>query len=199
MVLSGAGVGGGSLVYANTLYEPLPAFYADPQWAHITDWAAELAPYYDQARRMLGVVPNPTMTPADAVMQAVAEEMGVGDTFHTAPVGVYFGPPGTEPGTEAPDPFFGGAGPARRTCIECGACMTGCRHGAKNTLLKNYLYLAEQAGATVVPLTTVTAIRPDGAGYLVETRPTGSWGRGPKRHKGHRQAYRASQVVLAAA
>ena len=195
MVLSGAGVGGGSLVYANTLYEPLPAFYADPQWAHITDWAAELAPYYDQARRMLGVVPNPTMTPADAVMQAVAEEMGVGDTFHTAPVGVYFGPPGTAPGSEAPDPFFGGAGPPRRTCIECGACMTGCRHGAKNTLLKNYLYLAEQAGATVVPLTTVVAIRPDASGYLIETRPTGSWGRD---HKGHGEAYRASQVVLAA-
>ena len=195
MVLSGAGVGGGSLVYANTLYEPLPAFYADPQWAHITDWAAELAPYYDQARRMLGVVPNPTMTPADVVMQAVAEEMGVGDTFHTAPVGVYFGPPGTEPGTEAPDPFFGGAGPARRTCIQCGACMTGCRHGAKNTLLKNYLYLAEQAGATVVPLTTVVAIRPGASGYLIETRPTGSWGRD---HKGHGEAYRASQVVLAA-
>jgi cholesterol oxidase len=192
MVLSGAGVGGGSLVYANTLYEPLPAFYADRQWAHITDWATELAPYYDQARRMLGVVPNPTMTPADVVMQAVAEEMGVGDTFHTAPVGVYFGPPGTAPGTEAPDPFFGGAGPARRTCIECGACMTGCRHGAKNTLLKNYLYLAERAGATVVPLTTVVAIRPAGDGYVVEARPTGRWGRG------NEQAYRASQVVLAA-
>ena len=194
MVLSGAGVGGGSLVYANTLYEPLPPFYADPQWAHITDWANELGPYYDQARRMLGVVANPTMTPADEVMLAVAEEMGVGGTFHTAPVGVYFGPPGTQPGTESEDPFFGGTGPARRSCIECGACMTGCRHGAKNTLLKNYLYLAERAGATVVPLTTVTAIRPDAAnaGYAVETQRTGSWGRGDT------EIYRAPQVVLAA-
>ncbi|HEY4937747.1 MAG TPA: FAD-dependent oxidoreductase, partial [Actinomycetota bacterium] len=192
MVLSGAGVGGGSLVYANTLYEPLPAFYADPQWAHITDWAAELAPYYDQARRMLGVVPNPTMTPADEVMRAVAEEMGVGDTFHTAPVGVYFGPPGTAPGTETDDPFSGGAGPARRTCIECGECMTGCRHGAKNTLLKNYLYLAEQAGATVAPLTTVTAVRPDESGYLIETQATGTSTRTKK------QTYRVPQVVLAA-
>src|SRR6476660_8642327 len=110
VILAGAGVGGGSLNYANTLYEPPQPFYEDPQWAHITDWRDELAPFYDQAKRMLGVVPNPTTTPADEVMRAVAEEMGVGDTFGPTPVGVFFG----EPGVEVDDPFFGGAGPARR-------------------------------------------------------------------------------------
>jgi cholesterol oxidase len=189
MILSGAGVGGGSLVYANTLYEPLDPFYSDPQWAHITDWRAELAPFYDQAKRMLGVVANPTLTPSDEIMKQVAEDMGVGDTFHTTPVGVLFG----KPGVEVDDLFFGGAGPSRRGCIECGECMTGCRHGAKNTLLKNYLYLAEHAGAEVYPLTTVTRIRPNGeAGYLVDTVKTSGWG-----HRGSR-TFRARDVVLAA-
>ena len=113
MILSGAGVGGGSLVYANTLYEPLPPFFDDPQWKHITDWRDELAPAYDQAKRMLGTVPNPTTTPSDEVMKAVAEEMGVGHTFHPTPVGVFFG----EPGVEVEDPFFGGVGPPRKGCI----------------------------------------------------------------------------------
>ncbi len=189
MILSGAGVGGGSLVYANTLYEPKAPFYTDTQWGHITDWRAELAPFYDQAKRMLGVVPNPTITPSDEVMRAVAEEMGVGNTFGPTPVGVLFG----TPGAEVADPFFGGVGPARRGCIECGECMTGCRHGAKNTLLQNYLYLAERAGAVVHPLTTVTAIRPlrDGR-YAVETEHTGAWLR-----KG-RRSFIARDVVLAA-
>jgi cholesterol oxidase len=189
LILSGTGVGGGSLVYANTLYEPPPAFYADPQWAHITDWRDELAPHYDQASRMLGVVPNRTSTPSDEVMRAVAEEIGVGGSFHLAPVGVWFG----EPGVEVDDPYFGGRGPSRRGCLQCGQCMTGCRHGAKNTLLENYLYLAEQAGATVWPLTTVTHIRPVAAGgYLVEAVRTGLWGRRRRR------TFRAAQVVLAA-
>src|SRR5215211_2168402 len=185
LILSGAGVGGGSLVYANTLYEPLHPFYDDPQWRHITDWRAELAPFYDQAKRMLGVVTNPVMTPADDAMLAVAKEMGVGDTFHPTPVGVYFGESGK-------DPYFGGAGPARTGCIGCGACMTGCRHNAKNTLVKNYLYLAEQSGAEVFPLTTVTAVRPVSGGYAVETERTGSWLR--KR----RRTITARQVIFAA-
>ncbi|MDX6298139.1 MAG: cholesterol oxidase [Nocardioidaceae bacterium] len=171
VVLSGAGVGGGSLVYANTLYEPLDAFYQDPSWSSITDWRAELAPYYDQAKRMLGVVTNPTMTPSDDVMRALADEMGVGDTFRLTPVGVLFG----APGVTVPDPYFGGAGPDRRGCLECGECMTGCRHHAKNTLPKNYLHLAERAGATVLPLTTVTRVAPrPGGGYDVSTVPTRS-------------------------
>ncbi len=189
VILSGAGVGGGSLVYANTLYEPLAPFYDDAQWGHITDWRDELAPYYDQARRMLGVVANPTTTPADEVVRAVADEMGAGETFVAAPVGVYFG----APGVEAADPYFGGAGPRRTGCTECGECMTGCRHGAKNTLLKNYLHLAERGGAEVRELATVTAIRPRSDGrYDVTSERTGTWA-----HRGRRTLV-AGQVVLAA-
>ncbi|NYD56159.1 cholesterol oxidase [Nocardioides marinisabuli] len=173
MIVAGAGVGGGSLVYANTLYEPLPAFYNDPQWSHITDWKSELAPYYDQAKRMLGVVENPVRTPADDVMEKVAGDMGVADSFHPTPVGVFFGGPGQAPGEQVEDPFFGGAGPARNACLNCGECMSGCRHNAKNTLVKNYLYLAEQQGARVMPLSTVTRIRPRaGGGYDVTIKYT---------------------------
>ncbi len=117
IILAGAGVGGGSLNYANTLYEPLEPFYADRQWAHITDWRAELAPYYDQAKRMLGVTTYPHITPADKVIRQVADEMGVGDTYHPTEVGVFFG----EPGVEVEDPFFGGAGPRRTGCITTAA------------------------------------------------------------------------------
>jgi len=171
MILAGSGVGGGSLVYANTLYRPLSPFYRDPQWAHITDWESELAPYYDQASRMLGVNLNPTVTPSDEVMRKVAADMGVADSYHATPVGVYFG----EPGKQVADPFFGGAGPDRTGCTECGSCMTGCRVGAKNTLVKNYLYLAEQGGAHVVPMTTVTAVRPRGDRcFEVDLRKTGT-------------------------
>ena len=173
VVLAGAGVGGGSLNYANTLYVPPKRFFDDPQWSGITNWADELAPHYDQAARMLGVVDNPTMTPSDVVMKAVADEMGVGHTFRMTPVGVYFG---DGPGVTKSDPYFGGVGPARTGCIECGECMTGCRHNAKNTLPKNYLGLAEAAGAVVHPLRTVTEIHErDGGGFDVVTARTGSW------------------------
>ena len=134
VILAGAGVGGGSLNYANTLYEPMQPFYDDPQWAHITDWRAELAPHYTQAKKMLGVVVNPSTTPSDLQMQRLAEQFGKGETFRPTPVGVFFGRDGAkEPGTTVADPYFGGAGPARTGCLECGECMTGCRHGAKNT------------------------------------------------------------------
>ncbi|OZM74943.1 cholesterol oxidase [Amycolatopsis antarctica] len=189
MVLAGSGVGGGSLVYANTLYRPLAPFYADRQWAHITDWQAELAPHYDQASRMLGVVTNPTITPSDEVMQKVAADMGVAESFHPTPVGVYFG----RPGERDEDPFFGGAGPARSGCTECGSCMTGCRVGAKNTLVKNYLYLAERSGARVVPLTTVDALRPRGdGGFEVDVHKTGT------ATAKFRTTLTADRVVLAA-
>jgi cholesterol oxidase len=121
-------------------------------------------------------------------MKAVAEEMGVGDTFHPAPVGVFFG----EPGVTVDDPFFGGAGPARTGCIECGQCMTGCRHGAKNTLLTNYLYLAEGAGATVHAMTTVTRVRADGGRWNVDTVGTG------RRVRKRRMTFIADHVVFAA-
>ncbi len=195
IILAGAGVGGGSLVYANTLYQPGDAFYRDRQWAHITDWRAELAPHYDQAERMLGVVPNPTMTPSDQVVKQVAEEMGVGHTFGMAPVGVFFGREGgQEPGVEVDDPFFGGAGPRRRGCLETGECMTGCRHNAKNTLVKNYLYLAERAGATVHPETTAVTVRPlRRGGYAVDTAATGAW-----RARRTARTFTAEQVIFAA-
>jgi cholesterol oxidase len=190
LVLAGAGVGGGSLVYANTLYEPPQPFFDDPQWRHITDWKAELAPYYAQAKRMLGVRLNPTMTPADQAIKRVADRMGRGDTFHLTPVGVLFG---KEPGTPVDDPYFGGVGPRRTTCTECGSCMTGCRVGAKNMLTENYLYLAEHAGATIISMTTVTAVRPrPGGGYDVEVRRTG------RRGRRWRRTLTAEQVVLAA-
>ncbi|MEU8813751.1 GMC family oxidoreductase [Actinoplanes sp. NPDC048796] len=165
VVLSAAGVGGGSLVYANTLYRPPATFFEDARWSGITDWAAELAPYYDQASRMLGVTEQPTMTPSDVVIRDVAEEMGVGHTFRRTPVGVFFG----EAGKSVPDPFFGGAGPARTGCTQCGNCMIGCKVGAKNRLDVNYLYLAEQAGVTVHPLTTATSLRPSAGGWTVTT------------------------------
>ncbi|MFU8854095.1 FAD-dependent oxidoreductase [Micromonospora sp. SL1-18] len=189
LVFSGAGVGGGSLVYANTLYEPLDAFYTDPQWRDITDWRDELARHYDQAKRMLGVTTYPVVTGADRAMRAVAERMGAGDTFHATPVGVHIG----RPGERVADPYFGGAGPGRTGCTHCGSCMTGCRHGAKNTLVKNYLWLAERLGVRVHPLTTVTAVRPAaGGGYAVHTERTGAWLRR------HRRVIHAGQVVFAA-
>jgi cholesterol oxidase len=189
LVLAGAGVGGGSLNYANTLYQPPAPFYRDRQWGHITDWHAELDPWYDQARRMLGVVQNPTITPSDVVVRSVAEDMGVGHTFSLTPVGVFFG---DEPGRTVEDPYFGGVGPARTGCIECGACMTGCRVGAKNTLMKNYLHLAEKAGAVVVADTTARAVRPlPGGRWAVDTVRTGPVPRG-------RRTFRADHVVLAA-
>jgi cholesterol oxidase len=200
LILSGAGVGGGSLVYANTLYEPLPAFYTDPAWRDITDWRAELAPFYDQAKRMLGVVSNPLHTPADEVMRQVAEQMGVGETFRPTPVGVFFGGPGQAPADTVPDPFFGGEGPDRNPCRNCGECMTGCRHNAKNTLVKNYLHLAEKNGATVLPLTTVTRVAPRGAGssggggYDVHVRHTKS----KVRRRTATRVLTADQVVFAA-
>ncbi|MDA8435166.1 MAG: GMC family oxidoreductase [Actinomycetales bacterium] len=189
VVLCGAGVGGGSLVYANTLYVPPAEFFADPQWAGITDWQRELAPFYDQAARMLGVTDVPHRSPLDDVFAEVAEEMGVGHTFRLTPVGVFFG---DEAGKTVPDPFFGGVGPARSGCQECGACMTGCRHNAKNTLPKNYLGLAEAAGAVVHPLTTVQVVRPRAqGGYAVETVRTGPLMRG-------RRTFTADHVVVAA-
>ncbi|MGV9802725.1 GMC family oxidoreductase N-terminal domain-containing protein [Mycobacterium sp. NPDC003449] len=194
MILAGAGVGGGSLNYANTLYVPPDPFFNDPQWKNITDWRAELMPHYDQATRMLGVVTNPTFTDADRIMKEVADDMGVGDTFVATPVGVFFGPDGHKtPGKTVPDPYFGGAGPARTGCLECGECMTGCRHGAKNTLVKNYLGLAESAGAQVHPMTTVTGFeqRPDGL-WEVSTVRTG------RTLRRKRTTFTATHVVLAA-
>jgi cholesterol oxidase len=188
-ILSGAGVGGGSLVYANTLYEPLEPFYTDKQWGHIADWKAELAPYYDQAKRMLGVNEVPADTPPDRYMHELADRMGVSDTYHRTPVGVFFG----KAGQTVPDPYFGGEGPDKVGCTHCGSCMVGCRVGAKNTLDRNYLYLAEKNGAVVHPDRQVTDLEQlPGGGWRVTTQRPGAWVR--KRTK----TFTAEQVVFSA-
>ncbi len=189
LVLSGAGVGGGSLVYANTHYEPHDAFYTDPQWGSITDWKRELAPFYALAKRMLGVVEAKADTPADDVMRAIAKRLDVEDTFRPTPVAVYFG----EPGVEVDDPYFGGAGPRRAGCTLVGACMVGCNNNAKNTLDKNYLHLAENAGAVVHADTEVTDVeqRPDGRWRVTTRKP------GPRPGR-NRSDFIADQVVFSA-
>src|SRR5215218_1867290 len=158
-VVSGSGVGGGSLGYANTLYVPPSKFFEDAQWGDLADWEAELAPHYAEAQRMLGVVDVETDDAADDLLREYGEQIGVGDTYQKTPVGIYFG----ERGKTVDDPFFGGEGPDRTGCTLCGRCMVGCPVGAKNTLVKNYLYLAEQRGVEVIPDSTVTEIRPIGA------------------------------------
>ena len=188
LILAGAGVGGGSLVYANTLYRPTEKYFVDPQWSHITDWKSELTPWFDQAERMLGVQVNPYFTNSDKAMKEIADEMGVGNTFKMAPLGVHFG---TQPGELVPDPYFGGVGPDRVSCLQCGGCMTGCRHNAKNTLPKNYLGLAEGAGAAVFPLTTAISIEAKGTGWLVQTRKSNAL-------FGRRTVFTADQVIFSA-
>jgi cholesterol oxidase len=192
-VVSGCGVGGGSLGYACTLYVPPRQFFADRQWADLADWVRELAPHYAEAQRMLGVVENPHEDPADQLLRELGEELGVGDSYKRTPVGIYFG----EAGGTVADPFFDGEGPERTGCRLCGRCMVGCVHGAKNTLVKNYLYLAERRGAAVMPERTVIDIRPLGApdgseGYEVESVRSGAWVRRERR------VLRARGVVVAA-
>jgi len=157
-IASGCGVGGGSLGYANTLYRALPGFYSNPQWSDLAEWESELAPHYDEAERMLGVVDYDSEGPADVLLKEYAGAIGVEDTFKRTRVGVYLG----EPGVTVADPFFGGEGPERTGCLRCGSCMVGCRHGAKNTLVKNYLWFAERLGVTVRPERTVTRVQPVG-------------------------------------
>jgi cholesterol oxidase len=166
-VLHGVGVGGGSLVYANTLPTPKSEFFQSGSWGPLADWETELTPHYRTAKRMLGATPNPLMTKGDHVMKEIAKDMGREEHFHATEVAVFFG----EPNKTVPDPFFEGEGPDRVGCNFCGACMTGCRVGAKNTLDKNYLYLAEKHGAEVLAETEVTKVRPrDGGGYVIETK-----------------------------
>jgi cholesterol oxidase len=175
-IASGSGVGGGSLGYANTLYRARPAFYRDPQWDGLAEWERDLGPHYETAERMLGVTEYEGMTPADELLREYGEELGVGDTFSPTRVGVFFG----EPGREVADPFFDGEGPPRTGCLRCGSCMVGCRHGAKNTLVKNYLWFAERLGVAVMPERHATEIRPldpaDGSeGYAVTSVRSGAW------------------------
>jgi cholesterol oxidase len=166
MLFHGAGVGGGSLVYANTLMEPSAKVFNSALWPAGSDWAAELAPHFHTARRMLGVTQNKIISEAEALMQKLALEMNCEKTFHLTDVGVYFG----EPGVTASDPYFGGAGPERAGCIGCGACMVGCRENAKNTLDKNYLFFAEKWGAKIFPEQKVKKIEVLAGGYAVHAQ-----------------------------
>jgi cholesterol oxidase len=194
-IVSGSGVGGGSLGYANTLYRARPAFFRDPQWDSLGDWESALDPHYETAERMLGVTDYPLEGPADRLLKEYGEQIGVGDTFKPTRVGAFFG----EPGQEVPDPYFGGEGPPRSGCIGCGSCMVGCRYNAKNTLVKNYLWFAEQLGVEILPERQVTDVRSvagaaaDGSdGYEVTSERSGSWLR--KR----RSTLTARGVVIAA-
>lgn len=197
LILHGSGVGGGSLGYANVLMKPSDELFEAPAWRDLADWRAILVPYYETARRMLGVTTNPRMWPADAALQAVAEEHGRGDTFQPAEVGVFFGTPEQE-GETVPDPYFGGEGLPRTGCTHCGGCMVGCRYNSKNTLVKNYLYFAEKWGAEIRAEAQVSNIyplpegQPDGARYeVVYDRTTRVLFRSPRR-------VRARNVVISA-
>ncbi len=189
LILHGAGVGGGSLVYANTLLVPPDAFFQDPQWSGMKDWKGTLAPYYRTVKSMLGVVRNEHETPADRVLREAATRLGYGHTYRMQDVGVYFG----KPEVTVPDPYFGGRGPERTGCHLCGGCMVGCRYNAKNTLDRNYLFLAERGGAAVFPETKATLVRElHGGGFEVETIRSTSWFFSRKR------TFRCRNLVLSA-
>ncbi len=186
-ILHGVGVGGGSLTYANTLPKPKASFFHSPAWSHLADWERELERHYETAWRMLGAAKNPTETPGDRVLAQIAKELGREKHHHPTEVSVFFG----EPGVEVDDPYFGGKGPRRVGCTHCGACMTGCRVGAKNTLDRNYLHLAEGLGVEIHPETEVTAVRPlrSQGGYRIETRRS--------LGKGEARVFEAQNVVFA--
>jgi cholesterol oxidase len=187
MVLHGTGVGGGSLVYANTLMKPKSEYFKDPAWPTDINWEKELDPFYEVARKMLGVVTNSAIFEGEEALRKVGERMGVLSTYHPTQVGVYFG----EPGKSASDPYFSGQGPERSGCIYCGGCMVGCRHGAKNTLDQNYLYFAEKWGAAIIPETKAKKIEQTADGYRIETVSSTSFFRKSK-------TFDAKRVVVAA-
>jgi cholesterol oxidase len=192
-IASGSAVGGGSVVYANTLYRASPEFFANPQWSSLNDWASALSPHYDTAEKMLGVQTVPRESDGQKFLREIGEHFGVEETFRRTPVGVFFG----KAGTTVPDPYFGGEGPARTGCTYCGACMVGCREGAKNTLVKNYLWFAEKRGVEIHAERQVVDIRPLGAGdgadgYVVTTEYPGAWLR--KR----RRTFTARGIVMSA-
>ena len=150
VIMHGCAVGGGSITYANTLLVPTESIWESGTWAGLAPWKTEMPPHYATALRMLGVTENRILGPSDHLLKRVADAAGVGDTFYRTHVGVFQAPEGEAGGKTYADPYFGGEGPERTTCIGCGGCMMGCRYNAKNTLDKNYLYLAEKHGAQCV-------------------------------------------------
>ncbi|MEN8203540.1 MAG: GMC oxidoreductase [Bacteroidota bacterium] len=175
-ILSGVGVGGGSLTYCNTLPRPREPFFHSGSWAGIADWKAELEPHYTKAEHMLGATNNPGLYDSDVALKAVAERFGKTAEFEPTRVAVYFG----EPEEEVPDPFFKGEGPRRAGCNHCGGCMTGCRYDAKNTLDKNYLYLAEKGGAEIWPEKKAIRVEAfengsEGEYYRISLKDTSGW------------------------
>mgnify|MGYP001079163451 FL=1 len=198
LALHGSGVGGGSLGYANVLMQPDDVLFDHPSWKHLQDWKKVLQPHYDMARKMLGVATNPRLGPADELLHDIARQQGTQATFHPTEVGVFMGDGQQADGQAVPDPYFGGDGPERNVCQHCGGCMVGCRHNAKNTLVKNYLYLAEKKGARILAEAEVRDVRPlpegqaDGARYEVVYQRTTGWWIKPSRR------VRARNVVISA-
>lgn len=188
LVLHGVGVGGGSLVYANTLLRPLNKIFDSPFWPNNISWSSELSPFYDLASKMLGVVENPLMEDSEKVIEDLSKELGCHETFERTQVGVYFN---DKAGVEVSDPYFSGQGPKRTGCTGCGSCMIGCPEGAKNTLDKNYLHFAEKWGASIFANTTVQKIEKIEDGYLIYTYDTTSLIKKAKK-------YKAKQVILSA-
>ncbi|HEY4244645.1 MAG TPA: GMC family oxidoreductase [Kofleriaceae bacterium] len=194
VILCGNGVGGGSITYANTMLVPPPRIWKDGSWSGLADWDREMPAYYQIARQMLGVTENRILGDADRMLKQMADAQGMGATFYQTDVAVYFGEGG---GMPHPDPYFGGEGPPRGSCIGCGGCMVGCRYNAKNTLDKNYLWFAEKRGARIMAETRVVDVRPRGAadgseGYLVTTERSTAW------FRKQRKTLFARNVVLAA-
>lgn len=189
MVLYGAGVGGGSLGYANVLEVPTAETFGTPAWNQPVKWGEVLAPHYAEARKMLGAARNPRLWKADEIFREIATERGMGETFRATEVGAFFG----EAGKTVSDPYFGGEGPERAGCQHCGGCMVGCRKNAKNTLPKNYLYFAEKRGVTVRAEVEVVDVQPVSgeARYEVTFQPSTS----PIKRK---QAVRAKNVIFSA-
>ena len=197
LILQGNAVGGGSITYANTLLVPKERVWNEGSWAGLTDWQSEMPRHYEQAQRMLGVTENRILGPADHALREVAEDWGCGDSFYRTQVGVFFGDDGEPAGRRYPDPYFGGEGPDRNSCIGCGGCMVGCRYDAKNTLDKNYLYFAEKQGAEVIPEMRVVDVKPLGAedgrdGYEVTAVSSTRWWRRQRRR------WKVRSVVFAA-
>lgn len=196
-VLHGAGVGGGSLGYANVLMKPSDELFENPTWRHLADWKSLLKPFYETAKFMLGATQNPRLWPADQVVQEIASTLNSTGSFRPTQVGVLFGKPEQE-GQVAPDPFFAGQGPEREFCRQCGGCMVGCRYNAKNTLVKNYLYFAEKWGAQILAECEVVDVRPvvgdqvHGARYQVVYRKATGWGAGKEK------SVRARNVIFSA-